>query len=98
MNVLAFVKEGKRWVSDVFQPARVNIEVAVRFKDEGGGFVGVLRSVDGVEFTPFESGVTGNLGRNTRLLIFNVTGIVPGGFLRLVSTSEPDADSGWRED
>jgi hypothetical protein len=97
MNVLVFVKEGNRWVSDVFQPARGNIEVTVRFKQEGGGFAGVLRSADGVEFTPFESGVTGNLGRNTRLLVFNVSGIVPGGYLRVVSTSEPDADSGWRE-
>jgi hypothetical protein len=98
MNTLNFTQDGRRWVSETFRPVRGDIEVVVKFKNEGGGFVGVLRSVDDVEFTPFESGVTGNLGKSTRLLIFNVTGIVPGGYLKLVSTSEPDAGSGWREE
>jgi hypothetical protein len=97
MNILAFTQDGNRWVSDSFQPAKGNIEVCVTFKNKGGGFVGVLRSTDGNAFTPFESGSKGNLGRDTSLLIFNVSGIVPGGYFKLVSTSEPDVNSGWRE-
>ena len=91
--VLGFSKDGKRWVSDVIQPTSGNIEVSVRFKNPGGGFVGVLRSADGVEFTPFEGGTKGNLGEKTRLLVFNVSGLVPGCFLRLSSTAEVESGS-----
>jgi hypothetical protein len=97
MNTLTFEKEGNRWVSDSFQPSKGNIEVCMKFKNKGGGFLGVLRSVDGEEFTPFESGVQGNLGKDTSLLIFNVSGIVPNCYLKIVSTSEPEENSGWRE-
>ena len=96
MAVLTFTKVGKRWESDTIQPAKGNIEVRVKFKNPGGGFVGVLRSADGVEFTPFESGTKGNLGEDTKLLIFNVSGIVKGGYLKIISTSEVEAGS-WIE-
>ena len=97
MAALSFTADGKRWLSNVFQPASSNVEVCVRFLNPGGGHVGVLRSVDGVEFTPYESDTVGNLGTNTKLLIFNVSGIVPGAFLRLVATRETDSGCQWRE-
>jgi hypothetical protein len=58
--------------------------------------VGVHRSADGVDFTAHEGGVKGNLGKDTGLLIFNVSGCVPGCYLRLVSSTETDVCS-WIE-
>ena len=97
MAVLNFVQDGKRWLSDVISPSSSNIEICVRFKYAGGGHVGVLRSIDGAEFTPHESGTVGNLGRKTKMVIFNISGIVPGAFLRFISTAEPDSGCEWRE-
>ena len=97
MAVLNFVQDGNRWTSNVFSPTASNIEICVRFKNPGGGHVGVLRSIDGVEFTPFESGTVGNLGRKTKMLIFNVSGIVAGCYLKVLSTAEPDSGCEWRE-
>ena len=97
MAALSFVQDGKRWLSNVFQPTSSNIEICVRFLKPGGGLVGVLRSVDGVEFTSDNSGTEGNLGQKTKMIIFNVSGIVPGAFLRLASSSEPDSGCVWRE-
>lgn len=96
MATLNFTKEKRRWVSDMFIPSMSNIEISVHFANPGGGLVGVMRSTDGVEWTPFESSTVGNLGKDTRLLIFNVSGIVPGALLRLSSTAEVD-DGKWRE-
>jgi hypothetical protein len=96
MNTLNFTQDGRRWVSDAFRPSESNVEVKIGFKNEGGGFIGVHRSMDGVEFTPFEGGVRGNLGKDTRLLIFNISGMLPGSYLRLVSTTEAE-DCGWSE-
>ena len=96
MAALGFVQDGRRWLSDAFSPTKGNVEVSVRFARPGGGHVGVLRSVDGTEWTPFESGTVGNLGKGTRLLVWNVSGIVPGALLRLSSTAEV-SDCEWRE-
>jgi hypothetical protein len=96
MAALSFTQEERKWVSEAFRPAESNVEIRVKFKNEGGGFVGVHRSADGVEFTPFEGGVKGNLGKDTRLLIFNVSGLVPGCWLRLVSSAETE-DCSWIE-
>ena len=96
MAGLSFVQDGKRWLSGAFSPTKSNIEVAVEFANEGGGHVGVHRSADGVEFTQFESDTVGNTCKNTRRLVWNISGFVPGGFLRLCSTAEV-ASCTWRE-
>jgi hypothetical protein len=96
MAILSITKDGRRWASESFSPANGAAEVRVRFKNAGGGFVGVHRSADGLEYTPSEGGVNGNLCRDTKLLVFNISGVIPGSYLRLVSTSEPEEWS-WIE-
>ncbi|MDR2917845.1 MAG: hypothetical protein LBV72_00560 [Tannerella sp.] len=59
MAALTFSQDNKVWASNVIQPTKGNIEVRIKFKNEGGGFVGVHRSPDGVNFTPFEIGIKG---------------------------------------
>jgi len=86
----------KRWESAAFSPTMSNIEIAVTFKNPGGGHVSVLRSTDGVTFTNFESSTIGNLCQKTKTVIFNISGIVPAAILKLASTTEPQ-DMSWRE-
>ena len=97
MSALNFTQDGKRWLSDTISPTKSNIEVCVRFKNPGGGLVGLLRSMDDVDFTPHEGGTVGNTGKDTRMIIFTVCGIVPGGYLKFVSTTETDSGCEWRE-
>jgi hypothetical protein len=101
MNDLTFTRKlgafSRKWESDIFQPTKSSVEISVMFKKRGG-LVSILRSSDGENFTLKEGATQGNYDSNLRQVVFTVSGLIPGGYLKLQTTSEPSSSgNGWRE-